>query len=124
MGGRFALLALGRFADRFRAAASLHGTALVGQSEQSPHKIAAAGIGEVYCGFAERDPHGSAEVVAAMDRSFAASKVAYSYLLHRGAEHGYALPDRDIHDAGATERDWTAILAMFARQLTSDRQRV
>jgi carboxymethylenebutenolidase len=37
--------------------------------------------------------------------------------VHPGARHGYALPDRDIHDHQAAERDWTEIFAMFRRQL-------
>jgi hypothetical protein len=36
-----------------------------------------------------------------------------------GAEHGYALPDRDIHDKTAANRDWELIFAMFRRQLSA-----
>src|SRR4051794_15994398 len=32
-------------------------------------------------------------------------------------EHGYALPNRDIHDKHAANRDWELIFAMFRRQL-------
>ena len=41
----------------------------------------------------------------------------YIYEVHPGAEHGYALPDRDIHDQRAANRDWELIFAMFRRQL-------
>jgi len=37
--------------------------------------------------------------------------------VHAGAGHGYALPDRDIHDHAASEVDWREIFAMFERQL-------
>jgi carboxymethylenebutenolidase len=37
--------------------------------------------------------------------------------VHSGARHGYALPDRDVHDRAATEADWANIFAMFRRQL-------
>jgi len=40
--------------------------------------------------------------------------------VHRGAEHGYALPDRDVFDKQSANRDWEIIFAMFRRQL-SDR---
>jgi carboxymethylenebutenolidase len=43
--------------------------------------------------------------------------VAFTARVHPGARHGYALPDRDIHDRQAAETDWTAIFAMFRRQL-------
>ena len=38
-------------------------------------------------------------------------------LLSVYAEHGYALPDRDIFDKKAAERDWELIFAMFHRQI-------
>jgi carboxymethylenebutenolidase len=43
--------------------------------------------------------------------------VDYRYEVHPAAEHGYALPNRDIHDKRATNRDWELIFAMFRRQL-------
>lgn len=46
--------------------------------------------------------------------------VAYRHELHPGAEHGYALPNRDIHDKRAANRDWELIFAMFRRQLPFD----
>ncbi len=45
--------------------------------------------------------------------------VDYYYEVHPGAEHGYALPDRDIHDKRAANRDWELIFAMFRRQLSA-----
>ena len=32
-------------------------------------------------------------------------EVAYRSTVHEGAEHGYALPDRDIFDAKAAAKD-------------------
>lgn len=43
--------------------------------------------------------------------------VTYRHEIHKGAEHGYALPERDIHDKRAAERDWELIFAMFHRQI-------
>ena len=43
--------------------------------------------------------------------------VEYHHEFHRGAEHGYALPNRDIHDKRAANRDWELIFAMFRRRL-------
>jgi carboxymethylenebutenolidase len=120
MGGRFALLAFGRFIGRVRAAASLHGTDLATEAKPSPHRVAAKGQGEIYCGFAERDPQGAPEVVAALATELHRPGLTYQYQVHRDAEHGYALPDRDIHDAAATARDWVDIRSMLRRQLTED----
>jgi hypothetical protein len=52
-----------------------------------------------------------------LGRILARAAVSYRYELHPGAEHGYALPDRDIYDKRATARDWELILAMYRRQI-------
>ena len=41
----------------------------------------------------------------------------YTFVFHPGAEHGYALPERDIFHKEATERDWEHIFALFHRQI-------
>ena len=43
--------------------------------------------------------------------------VRYDFTVHAGAEHGYALPDRDVYDKQAAARDWEQIFAMFHRQI-------
>ena len=43
--------------------------------------------------------------------------VRYRAVLHKAAIHGYALPNRDIHDKQANNRDWENIFAMFKRVL-------
>ena len=43
--------------------------------------------------------------------------VDYRETIHAGAEHGYALPDRDIFDARAAAHDWELIFDMWERRL-------
>ena len=118
MGGRIALHAGQEFPDRFRANASLHGTWLVTDAADSPHRLAPLMRGEVYCGYGERDRFATPEIIATLEAAFAGcTNVAYRCNVHRGANHGYALPDRDLHDAAAAETDWREIFAMFSRQL-------
>ena len=47
--------------------------------------------------------------------------VDYRYAVHPGAQHGYALPNRDIFDARAAARDWEQIFAMFHRRIPAYR---
>jgi carboxymethylenebutenolidase len=119
MGGREAFFAAQEFPDRFRATASLHGSRLVTAAEDSPHRLAHRMRGEVYCGFAEFDRGAPATVVAEIEKSLRAvpGLVAHTQM-HRGAHHGYALPNRDVHDHAAAETDWRAIFAMLRRQLS------
>lgn len=117
MGGRHVLCAAGRFPHRFKASACLHGTNLVTEREDSPHLAARQAQGELYCGFAEKDRFASPATIEALDRALSESQVRYRWEVHRDADHGYALPNRDIYDRDAANRDWELIFAMFRRQM-------
>jgi len=119
MGGRHAICVSAAYPECFVAAASLHGTQLVTDREGSPHRLAPRLRGELYCGFAEKDPNATPPIRAALDEAFSGCAVDYRFALHPGAEHGYALPDRDIHDKRAANRDWELIFAMFRRRLSA-----
>jgi carboxymethylenebutenolidase len=117
MGGRHVLCAAGHFPDRVVASASLHGTSLISDAPDSPHRLAKDFRGELYCGFAEMDPYAPLSMVKELDELLRPCSVAYRYHVHAGAQHGYALPNRDIFDARAAARDWEVIFAMFHRQI-------
>ena len=120
LGGRAAFYAGQEFPGRFAANASLHGTNLVTAAADSPHSLVDRMRGEVYCGHGALDRMSTPDIVAALDRAFAANPgVTYRRHVHAGAHHGYALPDRDVHAASATAADWREIFAMFGRQLSS-----
>ena len=118
MGAREAFFAAQEFPERFRATASLHGSRLVTEADDSPHRLTRRMCGEVYCGFAEFDRGATPAVIAEIEKSLSGiAGLTYRTQTHRGARHGYALPDRDVHDHAATESDWREIFAMFHRQL-------
>tara|TARA_Y100000031_G_scaffold83869_1_gene92259 strand:+ start:241 stop:1035 length:795 start_codon:yes stop_codon:yes gene_type:complete len=119
MGGRHVFAAAGHHPDHFRATASLHGTNLATDEADSPHLLADRFRGELYCGFGEKDPYGSQEVIETLGKALAAADVEYHYQVHAGAEHGYALPERDIFDKKAADRDWEVFFAMLNRQAPS-----
>lgn len=118
MGGRHAMFVAGTRPERMLATASLHGTQLVSDKPDSPHRMADRFRGEMYCGFAEHDPFVPPAVIAALD-GLLASKAGLKYrsMVHHGAHHGYSIPDRDVYDHVAAEKDWTEIFAMFSRTL-------
>jgi carboxymethylenebutenolidase len=120
--GRAAFYAGQEFPGRFLANASLHGTYLATEAEDSPHRLVARLRGEFYGGYGELDRLAAPEIIAALDHAFAANPdVIYRRNVHAGVHHGYALPDRDVHAAEATATDWREIFAMFGRQLSSAR---
>jgi carboxymethylenebutenolidase len=120
MGGRHAFCAAGRFRQRVKATACIHGTDLIKAGPDSPHRLARENEGEIYCGHAERDKYAPPDVVEKLEQNFAASPARYRYVLHHGAQHAYAIPDRDVYDERAASRDWEEILSMFKRRLKTD----
>ncbi len=117
LGGRHVLCAAGHFPETFTASASLHGTYLITDQDDSPHLEAEKFRGELYCGYAENDPFTPPPLIARMEALLAPCAVSYRHQVHAGADHGYALPDRDLYDARAAARDWEIIFAMYRRRL-------
>jgi carboxymethylenebutenolidase len=117
MGGRHVLCAAGSFPEYFVASASLHGTGLISDGEDSPHLLAGSMEGELYCGYGENDRHTPPTLVAQMKTIFRRKSVRLRQVVHAGADHGYALPDRDVFDKQAANRDWEHIFPMLRRQL-------
>lgn len=118
LGGRLALRAAARFPDRFRASASLHGTGLVSDRDDSPHLSAGSFRGELYCGFGARDPYTPPSLVRRLAGAMASGPARYRFTVHEGAKHGYALPERDVYDARAAAVDREIVLAMYRRRLS------
>lgn len=116
LGGRYALQAAAHYPGDFLASASMHGTRLVSDAPLSPHKLVAGCRGEIYCGFAEHDQLAPLATRQALEEAFSGNpNVRYRAEVHAGAEHGYSLPDRDIYDKRASDRDWEIIFPMLRR---------
>ena len=117
MGGRYVMCAAATYPERIVASASLHGTTLISPRDDSPHHLAGKLRGEFYCGFAEHDSHAPLPMVRELAELLKTCPVDYRFTVHPGAEHGYSLPDRDVHDKRAAARDWEHIFAMFQRRI-------
>jgi carboxymethylenebutenolidase len=117
MGGRHAVQAATAYPDRFKAVASLHGTTLITKAPDSAHVGLAKLQGELYCGFAEIDEYAPLSLVEEWNALLKSCRVTYRHEYHKGAIHGYALPDRDIYQKEGAERDWEMMFAMFHRQM-------
>jgi carboxymethylenebutenolidase len=117
MGGRQVMQAAIAYPDAFRACASLHGTTLISDRPDSPHLGVERLRGELYCGFAEFDHYAPLSMVEELGSLLKPCAVRYTHTIHPGAEHGYALPDRDVFNKKAAERDWELIFSMFQRQI-------
>ena len=73
MSGPYALAAAARYPDRIAAAASFHGTWLVSDAEESPHRTFAKTRGELYISCAEHDAVAPLDMVEELRGYFEAS---------------------------------------------------
>lgn len=117
MGGRHVLSASGLYPEHFKAGAALHGTEMVSDAEDSPHKMFDRFQGEVYFGYGSKDKWTPPDMRSEIEQILKSCTVRSGACVHEGAEHGYALPDRNVYDKAAAERDWEHIFAMFHRQI-------
>ena len=117
MGGRHVVKVAAALPDVFRATASFHGTSLATSKPDSPHRLSQNIKGEIYFGIGANDPFTPPDLVETVRAAFMASDATTTFTNHEETEHGYALPDRDVYNERATNRDWEQIFAMFKRML-------
>ena len=118
LGGRYVFQAAETYPDEIRAIASMHGTRLMTDAPLSPHKLGDKCRGEIYVGYGEHDDLTGPPVRAAIERAYGRRPdIRYRAIVHQDAHHGYALPDRDVYDKAAAERDWEHIFPMLERVL-------
>jgi carboxymethylenebutenolidase len=118
MGGRHVIRAAGTYPGRFVANASLHPTNVVGDDKpDAPYREAPNCRGELYIGWGELDHFSPSNVIKTTRNAFHDQLVTFDELVHPGAKHGYALPDRAAFDKHAAARDWERIFAMYRQVL-------
>jgi carboxymethylenebutenolidase len=116
MGGRFAVRAMGAYADRIVAGAALHPSRLLQDGDDSPHLDLARISGPLYVGFGREDEIVPPSHWAAVDEQVTRHRKPVRIEVHPGAEHAYMLPGPRYH-ADAAEASWAGALdALLALQ--------
>lgn len=119
MSGPFAIAAAARYTDRIKAAASFHGTDLVTNEQDSPHRLASKVDAEMYFGCAEHDKWADKETIARLAEALEQCPAAHRIEWYPGAQHGFVFPQRpSVYDEASAERHWERLLSLFARRLT------
>jgi len=113
MGGPFAVRTAVAAPDRVRAAASLHGAALVTDAPDSPHRL----LGETKAAFLfaiarNDDARAPGEKDALQAAAQAAGRKADVKVY--AADHGWTVPDAPVYDQAEAERAWSRMIALFA----------
>lgn len=118
MSGPFAIAAAARYPNRIRAAASFHGTHLVTNREDSPHRLAKKVRAEMYFGCAENDEWADKPTIAELANALAECETPSRIEWYPGAKHGFVFPSRpSVYDQASAERHWERLLSLFARRL-------
>lgn len=117
MSGQFSINAAARHADRIAAAASLYGTYLVTDRDDSPHRMAHETEAELYFACAETDRWAPLETVRALAEALEPRAAPTEVELYPGTSHGFAFPQRAAYDKAAAERHWERLITLFGRNL-------
>ena len=115
MSGQYAIAAAARFPDRVRSAASIYGVRLKTDAPDSPHLAARKGRAAIYVAWAEIDHYAPLEELEPFKDSLAGLDAEVE--LYRGAEHGFAFPERPAYNRDAAERHWERLFELYGRAL-------
>lgn len=116
MSGQFAINAAVRL-PQVKAAASIHGTYLVTDADDSPHLAARKSSAELYFACAETDRWAPLETVEALRAALAAEGARAEVEIYPGAEHGFTFPQRALYQKRGAERHWERLNALYRRNL-------
>lgn len=117
MSGRYAMGAAVRYPNRVAAAASIYGTKLVVDGDDSPHRTARQANAELYFACAEHDHYVPLSVPPALKGSFQHTNIVAEVELYPGTDHGFAFPGRAAYNKPAAERHWERLFSLFGRNI-------
>jgi carboxymethylenebutenolidase len=114
MGGPFTVRTAFAAPERVGAAASFHGGGLVGDADDSPHKLLARTRASYLVAVARND---DARAPADKDtlRQAAAAAGRPMEIEVYPADHGWCVPDAPAYDPVQADRAWERLLALYAR---------
>ncbi|MFT7599320.1 MAG: carboxymethylenebutenolidase [Acidimicrobiales bacterium] len=118
MSGPFTIAVAADYPDIVKAAASIHGVALVTDEADSPHARLPELNAEIYIGCAENDHYAPPEMIEAFEEAMATAGTAGKVEWFPGTEHGFAFAERPVYVQAASERHWEQVQSLFRRTLT------
>ena len=117
MSGPFTIMIAAAF-PQVKAAASIHGVALVTEAEDSPHKHLHRTQAEIYVAAAETDSYAPPEMLDAFEAAATEASANVRVEWYPGTEHGFSYAERPVYDRDASERHWERIQSLFRRNLS------
>jgi carboxymethylenebutenolidase len=117
MSGQHAINFAAHRADRVAAAASIHGTYLVTDRPDSPHRVALDARGELYFACAEMDPWAPLDRVALLAEALTGLTASAEVEIYPGVAHGFVFPERAAHHRPSADRHWERLSALWRRTI-------
>jgi carboxymethylenebutenolidase len=116
LGGALALYVAGAF-PQVAGVGVIHGSDLVTDKDDSPHRAVDGIKAELYVSWADEDTHAPKEDLPVVRDALADAGVRASFEFMTGAHHGFAAPFGQHYDRAASERHWERLHDLFARTL-------
>lgn len=117
MSGRFITTVAQCFTDRFVCAASLYGTRLVTDEDDSPHLHLKEINAELYYGFGSIDPYTPPDYLDTFRSALEASDTKVEMDVFDNVDHGYCFVERAPYNPVAAETSWKKVFSLFKRNL-------
>jgi carboxymethylenebutenolidase len=117
MGGGMALTTAAYYPDRVAAAASFHGGRLASDEPVSPHLQVPRIKAELYVGHADNDRSCPPDMIERFETALNTAGIKHKSEVYQGKHHGWMKPDMPVYDAGAAEKGWNELFALYARTL-------
>lgn len=117
MSGRFVTTAAKRFPNRFVCAASLYGTRLVTDEDDSPHLHLKGIQAEMYYGFGSLDTYTPPKYIDTLRSSLQDANTNFAIDVFEGVDHGYCFVERATYDPVASEASWKKVFDLLERNL-------
>lgn len=118
MSGPFAICVAGAMPSRIQAAASIHGVALVTDSDMSPHRMAEQAKAELYFACAETDEYAPVTMVDELQNHLDKIETKSRIEWYPKTEHGFVFPQRVKYEKHSAERHWERLFDLFKRNLS------
>lgn len=119
MSGAFVVAAAACHTERFQCVASYHGTHLVTDREDSPHRLVKKVKAEMYFACAENDEWADEATIATLTEALNRCSARYRIEWYPGTQHGFVFPRRaNVYHEQAAQRHWERLFSLLARCLS------
>lgn len=117
MGGPYVIHVADAAGEHVAAGAIYHGTVMITDDPESPHRVAARVPAALYFGHADDDRHLPQERIPELDRTLSEAGRDFVAEVYYGSYHGFAVPGTHRFDQAGHDRHWRTMRQLFARTL-------